>query len=142
MKKFFAEFREFINQGNALDLAVGVVIGAAFTAIVSSIVDDLIMPVVSLCTGGIDFTEMKIIIGEGPNAPAFCYGNFISVVIQFILIALIVFLLIKAITKIKKITHLEKKVAPTTQACPHCLEEVKIGATRCPHCAGAINTKK
>ena len=78
MKKFFEEFKEFINQGNVMDLAVAVVIGTAFTAIVNSVVSDLIMPLISLVTGGIDFSDMKIPLGTGPDAAAFTYGNFIN----------------------------------------------------------------
>lgn len=74
MKKFFEEFKEFINQGNVMDLAVAVVIGTAFTAIVNSVVSDLIMPLISLVTGGIDFSDMKIPLGTGPDAAAFTYG--------------------------------------------------------------------
>lgn len=138
MKNFIKDFKEFVAQGNAMELAIGVVIGAAFTAIITSIVNDLIMPVVSLLTGGIDFSEMKIMLGEGDNAAAFAYGNFISVVLQFIIIAFVVFLFIRLLARIKKIAHLDKK-KKTTEICPHCLEEIKIGASRCPHCTGIIN---
>ncbi len=141
MSKFGKEFKEFINKGSALDLAVGVVIGGAFTAIVNSIVNDLIMPLISLVTGGVDFSAMKIPLGEGEDAAAFTYGNFISAVISFLLIALVVFFLVKGINKIRNAGKKEevkeepKEKAPT---CPFCLEEVKEGATRCPHCAGAF----
>ena len=137
------EFKEFINKGNAMDLAVGVVIGGAFTAIVTSIVNDLIMPLISLVTGGIDFTEMKIPLGSGEDAAAFTYGNFISAVISFILIALVVFWLVKGINKMRSVGKKEEaadegpKEEPPT--CPHCLEEVKEGATRCPHCGGVFD---
>ena len=135
MKKLLSEFKDFINKGNVMDLAVAVVIGGAFTAIVNSIVNDIIMPLISLCTGGIDFTEMKIPIG---SSAAFTYGNLISALLQFIIIALVVFLIVKALNtarkKFEKPVEEEPEVpAPT---CPFCLEEVKEGATRCPHCAG------
>ena len=139
MKKFFEEFKEFINQGNVMDLAVAVVIGTAFTAIVNSVVSDLIMPLISLVTGGIDFSDMKIPLGTGPDAAAFTYGNFINAVIQFLIIAFVVFLIVKALNKAKDLTSkgkkAEEKEAPK---CPYCLEEVAEGATRCPHCTAEL----
>lgn len=139
MKKFFEEFKEFINQGNVMDLAVAVVIGTAFTAIVNSVVSDLIMPLISLVTGGIDFSDMKIPLGTGPDAAAFTYGNFINAVIQFLIIAFVVFLIVKALNKAKDMTSkgkkAEEKEAPK---CPYCLEEVAEGATRCPHCTAEL----
>lgn len=140
MKKLLNEFKNFINQGNVMDLAVAVVMGAAFTAIVTSIVNDLIMPLISMITGGIDFSEMKIVLGEGDTAAAFTYGNFISAVLQFLIIAVVIFLTIKCITAIKnkaliKLNAKEK----TVPVCPYCLEEIKSGATRCPHCAGQFD---
>ena len=131
MKKFFEEFKEFINQGNVMDLAVAVVIGTAFTAIVNSVVSDLIMPLISLVTGGIDFSDMKIPLGTGPDAAAFTYGNFIN--------ALVVFLIVKALSRARMLTrrgkHIEEQDAPK---CPFCLEEVNEGATRCPHCTAEL----
>lgn len=116
MKKFFEEFKEFINQGNVMDLAVAVVIGTAFTAIVNSVVSDLIMPLISLVTGGIDFSDMKIPLGTGPDAAAFTYGNFINAVIQFLIIALVVFLIVKALSRARMLTrrgkHIEEQDAP------------------------------
>ena len=142
MKKFVQEFKEFISRGNVVDLAVAVVIGGAFTAIVNSIVNDLIMPLVSLCTGGIDFSEMKIAVGTGDTAAAFTYGNLISAILQFLIIAFVIFCIIKAINKAKDLSKKpaeeeEEKPAPV---CPYCLEEVKEGATRCPHCAGEFDS--
>ena len=129
MKKFFEEFKEFINQGNVMDLAVAVVIGTAFTAIVNSVVSDLIMPLISLVTGGIDFSDMKIPLGTGPDAAAFTYGNFINAVIQFLIIALVVFLIVKALSRARMLArrgkHIEEQDAPK---CPFCLEEVNEGA--------------
>lgn len=139
MKKFFEEFKEFINQGNVMDLAVAVVIGTAFTAIVNSVVSDLIMPLISLVTGGIDFSDMKIALGSGPNAAAFTYGNFINAVIQFVIIAFVVFLIVKAMNRARTFArrgkHAEETDAPH---CPYCLEEVAEGATRCPHCTAEL----
>ena len=96
---FISEFRDFIARGNVMDLAVAVVIGGAFTAIVNSVVSDLVMPLISLCTGGIDFSQMKLAVGVGSNAAAFTYGNFINAVIQFLLIALVVFCLVRPSTR-------------------------------------------
>lgn len=139
MKKFFEEFKEFISQGNVMDLAVAVVIGAAFTAIVNSVVNDLIMPLVSLLTGGVNFSEMKIVLGTGDNAAAFTYGNLISAIIQFLIIALVVFLIVKALNKARSMADrnkaVEEKLAPK---CPYCLEDVAEGATRCPHCTSEL----
>lgn len=139
MKKFFEEFKEFINQGNVMDLAVAVVIGAAFTAIVNSVVSDLIMPLISLVTGGVNFSDMKISLGSGPDAAAFTYGNFINAVIQFVIIAFVVFLIVKAMNQARTFArrgkHAEEMDAPH---CPYCLEEVAEGATRCPHCTSEL----
>ena len=141
MKKMWGEFKDFINKGNAMDLAVGVVIGGAFTAIVTSIVNDLIKPLLSLITGGIDFSALKIPLGEGEDAAAFTYGNFIMAVISFILIALVVFFIVKGINKMRDAGKKKEKPAPEgpkeiPPTCPFCLEEVKEGATSCPHCGG------
>ncbi|MCQ2752225.1 MAG: large conductance mechanosensitive channel protein MscL [Coriobacteriales bacterium] len=137
MKNFIKEFKDFINQGNVLEFAVAVVIGTAFTAIINSVVSDLIMPLISLITGGIDFSEMKVVIGTGPNAAAFTYGNFINALIQFILIALVIFLIVKVANRLRELAGKKEEESPAP-TCPHCLEEVKEGATRCPHCTGVI----
>lgn len=139
MKKFFEEFKEFISKGNVMDLAVAVVIGAAFTAIVTSVVNDLIMPIVSLVTGGVDFSEMKIVIGTGADPASITYGNLISAIIQFLIIALVVFLIVKALNKAQSMAArnkaVEEKLAPK---CPYCLQDVEEGATRCPHCTSEL----
>jgi len=166
MKGFWNDFKAFINRGNVMDLAVAVVIGAAFTAIVNSVVNDLVMPLISLLTGGIDFTEMKVILGEGPNAASINYGNFISAVLQFLIIALVVFSIVRAINTAReaadkaakdalnkaskmaiskmfvrngKQVEVEVEVEMLPPTCPYCLEEVKEGATRCSHCAGVFS---
>ena len=143
-KGLIDEFKEFIDQGNAMDMAVGVVIGGAFTAIVTSLTSDIINPLITLLTGGA--------VGEdGVAIPltiaGFNIGGFISAIINFLIIALVVFLLIKAFNGMKdagsKLTKKEEEgeeepeMDPPT--CPFCMEEVKEGATRCPHCAGAFD---
>ena len=156
MKKFFGEFKTFIMRGNVMDLAVGVIIGAAFQAIVTAFINDLIMPFIGLLTGGINFNEQFIILKlpEGVEASQVTYANaaelgatiwgygaFITAVINFLIMALVVFLLVKAINKastIGKKKEEEKEEAPTTKKCPHCCEEVNINATKCPHCTGDI----
>ena len=154
MKKFFGEFKTFIMRGNVMDLAVGVIIGGAFQAIVTSLINDLIMPFIGLLTGGANFNEQFLILKlpEGVDAATVTYANagelgvsiwgygaFITAVINFLIMALVVFLMVKAINKA---TSLKKKEEPeaarTTKKCPHCCEEVNINATKCPHCTGDI----
>ena len=156
MKKFFGEFKTFIMRGNVMDLAVGVIIGGAFQAIVTALINDLIMPFIGLITGGINFNEQFIILRlpEGVEAAQVTYANaaelgvsiwgygaFITAVINFLIMALVVFLIVKAINKASEIgkkKEEEKEEEPTTKTCPHCFEEVNIKATKCPHCTGDI----
>ena len=95
------EFKDFIAKGNVMDMAVGIIIGAAFTAIVTSLVDDLINPIISLFMGGIDFSSMGVPLTEGEDAAIFAYGNFIMALINFLIIAFVVFLLVKAVNRAK-----------------------------------------
>lgn len=95
------EFRDFIAKGNVMDMAVGIIIGAAFTAIVKSLVEDLINPIISLFTGGLDFSGLGIKLGEGEDAAVFAYGNFIMAVINFLIIAFVVFMLVRYVNKVK-----------------------------------------
>lgn len=152
MRKFFSEFKEFISRGSVMDLAVGVVIGAAFQGIIKSLVDDVIMPFISLITGGVDFTNWFIVLGENPDGlktvaelkeagiATFSYGNFISAVIYFIILAFVVFVLVKIIAKIKNLAPKKEEVPaePTTKKCPFCCTEIDIKATRCPNCTSEI----
>lgn len=153
MKKFFAEFKEFISRGNVMDMAVGVVIGAAFQGIIKSLVDDVLMPFISLITGGLDFSNWYVVLGEIPEGvennmaalkeagvATFAYGNFISAVIYFLILAFVVFLLVKGIAKVRDLVpkKQEEEAAPTTKKCPYCLSEIDIKATRCPHCTSEI----
>ncbi len=153
MKKFFAEFKEFISRGSVMDLAVGVVIGAAFQGIIKSLVDDVIMPFISLITGGIDFSNWYIVLGAIPEGvennltalkeagvATFSYGNFISAIIYFLILAFVVFLLVKVIAKVKDLAPKKEEVPaePTTKKCPFCCTEIDLKATRCPHCTSEL----
>ena len=105
------EFKDFIAKGNVMDMAVGIIIGAAFTAIVTSLVGDLINPIISLVTGGVDFSGLKIALGEGPDAASFNYGSFINAVINFLIIAFVVFMLVRTVNKIKDAASTEPAAA-------------------------------
>lgn len=141
MKNFFEEFKKFISRGNVMDMAVGVIIGGAFTAIVNSLVNDIFMPVLSLITGGLDLSRMSISFGVGEQAATLNYGSFISAIINFLLIALVVFCMVKIMNSAKdKMTKKpeEAPAAPTTKICPYCKSEIAIDATRCPHCTSEL----
>lgn len=142
MKKFLAEFKEFINRGNVMDLAVGVIIGGAFTSIVTALTTNIINPLISVFAGGGADTISGLVV-PGTNID---FGAFISACINFLIVAFIVFVLVKAVNKAQAISDkLIKKEAEEAaeeaqqHTCPYCLEEVKAGATRCPHCAAAFN---
>ncbi len=134
MSKYIDEFKQFIAQGNVMDMAVGVIIGGAFTSIVSSLTDDIINPLITTLTGGgTDMAGALVIAGMD-------FGAFLSAVINFLIVAFIVFNMVKALNKFKSVAGIEQPAeepAPIP-VCPHCLEEVKEGATRCPHCGGEI----
>lgn len=138
MKKFFGEFKEFIMRGNVLDLAVAVIIGAAFQGIVTSLTDNIISPVIGLFTRmnfdqlvfKIDFGE---VLGEGTSV-VIKYGAFITNVINFLIMAFVIFLLVKAINKLMSIGKKKEEEEPTTKECPYCTSPIAIKATRCPHC--------
>lgn len=137
MKSFIKEFKTFISRGNVLDMAVGVIVGGAFTAIVTSLVNDIIMPLVSILTGGFDFTALCITLGEGEGAATLKYGAFISAIINFLIVAFVIFSVIKAINKMRP----KKEVAPaapTTKECPYCKSQIAIEAIRCPHCTSEL----
>ncbi len=137
MKKFLQEFKEFAMHGNVLDMAVGVVIGAAFKAIVDSLVNDIINPLVGLLFRD-DFSNLAITVGS-VNIK---YGSFISAVVNFLIVAFVLFIVIKAANKTtelrKKFEHPAAPAAPTTKLCPYCRSEIAIEATRCPHCTSEL----
>lgn len=157
MKKFFTEFKEFIMRGNVVDLAVAVIVGGAFQAIVNSFINDLVMPFIGFITGGINFADQFIVlkVPEGVDlatveaaktaadatalgATVWAYGAFITAIINFIVMAFVVFLLVKAINKAQTIGKKKEEEAPTTKKCPFCCSEISIKATRCPHCTSEI----
>ncbi len=135
MKAFMAEFKKFIARGNVMDMAVGIIIGGAFTAIVTSLVNDILMPVLSLLTGGFDFSALCIVLGTGEHAATLNYGSFIAAIINFLLISFVIFLLIKGINKL---SVKKEAPAPMTKECPFCREKIAISATRCPHCTSEL----
>ncbi len=138
-KGFIEEFKKFIMRGNVMDMAVGVIVGGAFTAIVTSLNQDILTPLLGIF-GGTDFSELKVTLGSGENAPVLCYGNFITAVINFLITAFVIFLLIKAINGISDrfLKKEEEPQTPTTKTCPYCRSTIAIEATRCPHCTSVL----
>ena len=141
MKGFFFFFLEFITKGNIMDMAVGIIMGTAFTAIVTSLVEDIISPLLGLIVG-INFSELKGTVGD----VTFTYGNFIMAVINFFLIALVMFLLIKALMKFQaasdKARGIDRTETLATKECPYCKTEIALEATRCPNCTSELGVFK
>ena len=135
MKKFLDEFKKFISKGNVMDMAVGIIIGGAFTSIVSSLVNDIINPILGLF-GGMNFDQLSWnITGD----VTLYYGKFITAVVNFLIMALIVFLLVKIMNKaMSRIQKPEEPKVPTTKICPFCQSEIALKATRCPHCTSKL----
>lgn len=141
-KKFFGEFKEFIAKGNAMDLAVGVIIGAAFQGIVNSLVDDIIMPALGIILKGIDFNNLGYTLINPLNGEVLvtlAYGKFITAVINFIIMAFIIFCFVKLINRIsERVKKPVEEAAATTKVCPYCKSEIDIEATKCPHCTSDV----
>lgn len=144
-KGFIGEFKEFILRGNVMDMAVGVIVGGAFTAIVTSLNEDILTPILGIF-GGTDFSELKVTLGSGENAPTLLYGNFITAVINFLITAFVIFIIIKSINKasekaaalVKKNKEDAEAATPTEKECPYCFSKIDIKATRCPHCTSEL----
>ena len=139
-KGFIEEFKKFIMRGNVMDMAVGVIVGGAFTSIVTSLNQDILTPVLGIF-GGTDFSNLKVTLGSGENAPVLCYGIFITAVTNFLITAFVIFVLVKAINKIgDKLIRKEEEAPPepTTKICPYCRSEIAKEATRCPHCTSNL----
>jgi len=127
------EFKAFIMRGNVMDLAVAVIIGGAFGKIIASLVNDILMPLIGLILGGLDFSGLALTVGNAKVT----YGNFISSVIDFLIIALVIFLMIKALDKLMK-KPAPVIAEPVTKECPHCFTTIPIKATRCPNCTSEL----
>ena len=154
-KGIIKEFRDFAVKGNVIDLSVAVVLGGAFGAIVNSIVKDIIMPPIGLLLGGVDFSNLYIILKQGDPAGPYAsltnaqeaaavtlnYGLFLSSLVTFLIIALVMFLLVKSIGRMQKAVKKDEAIlppAPTTKECPYCYSEISIKASRCPHCTSQL----
>lgn len=127
------EFKAFVMRGNVMDLAVAVIIGGAFGKIVASLVNDIIMPLIGLLLGGVSFSSLSITVGEA----AINYGLFIQAIVDFLIVALVIFLLVKGLNSLKKKPE-PVAAEPTTKECPHCFTTIPIKATRCPHCTSQL----
>lgn len=152
MKGLLKEFKEFAMRGNVIDLAVGVIIGGAFQKIVTSLVNDLVMPLIGLITKGSDFATKFIALDGGEyatieeataaGAALLTYGNFIAAVIDFLIMAVVIFLLVKGLNTLaglgKKKEEPAPEPAPTTKVCPYCKSEIAIDATKCAHCTSDV----
>ncbi len=141
-KGFISEFRDFISRGNVMDMAVGVLIGGAFSSIVTSLTEDIISPILGLF-GGMNFDKLSInILGE----VTLNYGKFVTAVVNFLLMALIIFMMLKVLhtlqEKAARLAHLEKEqeeaAVPSVKTCPYCLMEIPFGAVRCGHCTSEL----
>jgi large conductance mechanosensitive channel len=140
-KGFIAEFKKFIMRGNVMDMAVGVIVGGAFTSIVTSLNQDILTPILGIF-GGIDFSNLYVTLGSKEGAPVLAYGNFLTAIINFLITAFVIFCIIKGLNalndKFSKKEE-EKPAAPTTKKCPFCKSEIAIDATRCPHCTSELS---
>jgi large conductance mechanosensitive channel len=147
----FKEFKEFAMRGNVVDMAVGIIIGAAFGTIVSSLVADIIMPPIGLLLGNVDFSNLFAVLREGKAAGPYAslaiakaagavtlnYGVFINTIISFLIVAFAVFLMIRSLNKLKRQQE-APAAAPTTKECPFCISAIPIKASRCPHCTSEL----
>lgn len=148
----FKEFKEFAFKGNVIDMAVGVMVGGAFGKIVTSAVNDLFMPLISLLTGGLDFSSLFIALdgnayptlaaAQEAGAACFAYGSFLTTVLDFIIMAFCIFLMVKGINRLRALPGKKKTEEPAPEKkprlCPYCFEEINEKATRCPHCAAQL----
>ena len=155
MKKFFEDFKAFISKGNIIDMAVGVVVGGAFSKIVSSLVADIINPLIGLATGKVALADMTLVIQPEIKDPVTAeitqaeillkYGSFLQSIIDFLIIAFSIFVVLRVMMKaqeklvtLTKKEAIEEKPEPTTKKCPYCKSEIAIEATRCPHCPSEL----
>ena len=145
------EFKEFAIKGNAVDMAVGIIIGAAFGSIITSLVKDIVMPPISLLTGGLDWSNKFVVLRDAPDGAAIYktaadaakagavtwnYGNFVTLVVNFLVVAFCIFLLVRSINRMKR----PGEAAPVSKDCPFCSMTIPIKATRCPHCTSEMSS--
>ena len=127
------EFKEFVMRGNVLDLAVAVIIGGAFGKIISSLVNDILMPLIGLLMGGVNFAGLSLTVGEA----VVTWGNFVQAIVDFLIIAFVIFMIVKSANAAKKKEE-TAPAEPTTKDCPYCFTTVAIQATRCPNCTSEL----
>lgn len=146
------EFKEFAVKGNVVDMAVGIIIGAAFGTIVQSLVNDVIMPPIGMLMGDVDFSDLFVVLSQGTEAGPYttlesaraagavviAWGAFLNTVISFLIVAFAVFLLIRYINKLKRPAETPEPVAETMKKCPYCFSDIAIEATRCPNCTSEL----
>ena len=125
------EFKDFAMRGNVLDLAVAVIIGGAFGKIITSLVNDVLMPLIGLAMGGINFSDLAITVG----AAVIKYGTFIQSIIDFLIVAFVIFMIVRSMNRMKRPAPV---AAPTTKECPHCFTTIPLQATRCPNCTSQL----
>lgn len=128
------EFKEFVMRGNVLDLAVAVIIGGAFGKIISSLVNDILMPIIGLVLGGVNFSELAFTFGEAVVK----WGAFVQAIVDFIIIAFVIFMIVKSANAAKKKEAPASPAEPTTKDCPYCFTNIAIKATRCPNCTSEL----
>ena len=147
-KKLGKEFKDFITKGNVISLAIGVIIGGAFNKIVTSLVNDVVMPIFAVVTGQNDFSTLFLALDgntyataeEAGTVPLLKYGSFISTVLDFLLMGLVIFFLVKLLSFLQnKLTKEKPEPEPTVKKCPHCVSEINIEATVCPHCTRNVS---
>ncbi len=125
------EFKDFAMRGNVMDLAVAVIIGGAFGKIIASLVNDILMPLIGLLLGGLNFSSLSVTVGEAVVA----YGAFIQAIVDFVIVAFVIFMLVRTMNRMKKP---EPAAEPTTKDCPYCFSAIPIKATRCPNCTSQL----
>ena len=138
MKGFMEEFKDFISKGNVMDMAVGVIIGGAFGKIVSSLVENILMPLIGILLGGVNFSDLSATVGNAEVK----YGIFLQSVFDFLIIAFVIIVMIKQISKVTDKIKKEEEAAPTEKVGPFCKSTIAIDATRCPHCTSELGSVK
>ena len=135
------EFKEFALRGNVIDLAIGVVIGSAFSAITASLVKDIIMPLLGLLTSGIDVASLAVPLGTGEEPAMLAYGQFLSAIINFLIIAMVLFVFVRSVNKLRNRQKKAEAPAKEQRICPYCCQPIDDKATRCPHCTSVLTEK-